>query len=149
MLRSRSAGGRSESVPELRIVSLELQNHSARNLHVKASERRDRPMPYTKRFEDALLYAPRLHRDQTRKGTGIPYVTHLLAVAAIVGENGGTEDEVISALLHDAVEDQGGAERRAGRRARVGGGEGKSVGGGHGGGGNSQPPPRGGQGNPS
>jgi (p)ppGpp synthase/HD superfamily hydrolase len=49
-----------------------------------------------------------LHKDQYRKGTRIPYVTHLLAVAAIVGENGGTEDEVVAALLHDAPEDQGG-----------------------------------------
>lgn len=62
-------------------------------------------MPYGEKFEEALLHAARLHRDQTRKGTTIPYVTHLLAVAAIVGENGGTEDEVVAALLHDAVED--------------------------------------------
>ena len=65
-------------------------------------------MPYGEKFEEALTYAARLHRDQTRKATGIPYVTHLLAVAAIVGENGGTEDEVVAALLHDAPEDQGG-----------------------------------------
>lgn len=62
-------------------------------------------MPYGEKFEDALVLAARLHRDQTRKGTNIPYVTHLLAVAAIVGENGGTEDEVVAALLHDAIED--------------------------------------------
>jgi (p)ppGpp synthase/HD superfamily hydrolase len=62
-------------------------------------------MLYTKRFEDALLYAAQLHRHDTRKGTSIPYVTHLLAVTAIVGENGGTEDEVMAALLHDAIED--------------------------------------------
>jgi (p)ppGpp synthase/HD superfamily hydrolase len=60
---------------------------------------------YTQRFEDALLYAAQLHRHDTRKGTSIPYVTHLLAVAATVGENRGTEDEVIAALLHDAIED--------------------------------------------
>ncbi len=77
-------------------------------------------MPYGERFEEALLYATRLHRDQTRKGTGIPYVTHLLAVAAIVGENGGTEDEVVAALLHDAPEDQGGKERLEEIRARFG-----------------------------
>ena len=69
-------------------------------------------MAYTEKFEDALGYAARVHRDQTRKGTGVPYITHLLAVAAIVGENGGTEDEVIAALLHDAPEDAGGAARR-------------------------------------
>ena len=62
-------------------------------------------MPYGEKFEEALVHAARLHRDQTRKGTDIPYVTHLLAVAAIVGENGGTEDEVVAALLHDAIED--------------------------------------------
>lgn len=69
-------------------------------------------MFYGERFGEALRYAARLHRGQLRKGTSIPYVTHLLAVAAIVGENGGTEDEVIAALLHDAVEDQGGAATR-------------------------------------
>ncbi|CAA9461595.1 MAG: GTP pyrophosphokinase [uncultured Rubrobacteraceae bacterium] len=68
-------------------------------------------MPYGEKFEDALVYAARLHRDQTRKGSGVPYVTHLLAVAAIVGENGGTEEEVVAALLHDAPEDMGGRER--------------------------------------
>ena len=77
-------------------------------------------MTYGERFEEALTYAARLHRTQRRKGTNIPYVTHLLAVAAIVGENGGTEDEVIAALLHDAVEDQGGAATREEIRRRFG-----------------------------
>ncbi len=79
-------------------------------------------MPYTEKFEDALVYAARLHRNQTRKGTGVPYVTHLLAVAGIVGESGGTEDEVISGLLHDAPEDAGGEERLAEVRGRFGDG---------------------------
>jgi (p)ppGpp synthase/HD superfamily hydrolase len=65
-------------------------------------------MPYGENFDHALLYASRLHRDQLRKGTSTPYITHLLAVASIVGENGGSEDEVVAALLHDAPEDQGG-----------------------------------------
>lgn len=65
-------------------------------------------MELTARFERALIYGTRLHKDQMRKGTGIPYVSHLLAVASIVLENDGTEDEVIAAFLHDAVEDQGG-----------------------------------------
>ena len=65
-------------------------------------------MAYTSRFDDALVYASDLHREQTRKGSDIPYVTHLLGVAALVGEAGGSEDQVIAALLHDAVEDQGG-----------------------------------------
>ncbi len=79
-------------------------------------------MPYTEKFVDALVYAARLHRDQTRKGTGVPYVTHLLAVAAIVGENGGTEEEVVAALLHDAPEDAGGETRLAEIQARFGDG---------------------------
>ena len=77
-------------------------------------------MAYREKFEDALIYATRLHRDQTRKGTGVPYVTHLLAVAAIVGENYGTENEVVAALLHDAPEDRGGKDRLEDIRARYG-----------------------------
>jgi (p)ppGpp synthase/HD superfamily hydrolase len=68
-------------------------------------------LPYGDKFQEALLYAARLHRDQKRKGTYTPYVNHLLAVTAIVGESGGTENEVVAALLHDAPEDQGGKER--------------------------------------
>jgi (p)ppGpp synthase/HD superfamily hydrolase len=74
-------------------------------------------MSYSRRFDSALQLACDLHRGQTRKGTGIPYVTHLLSVASLVAENGGTEDQVIAALLHDAVEDQGG-ERTARRILR-------------------------------
>ena len=62
----------------------------------------------TKRFEQALLYAKQLHDTQQRKGTGVPYIAHLLGVAALTLEYGGNEDEAIAALLHDAVEDQGG-----------------------------------------
>ena len=76
---------------------------------------------YGARFEEALVYAASLHRDQTRKGSETPYVTHLLAVAAIVGENGGAEDEAIAALLHDAPEDRGGRERLEDIRRRFGG----------------------------
>lgn len=77
-------------------------------------------VPYSARFEEALLYTARLHRQQARKGTPVPYILHLLAVAAIVGEHGGSEDEVIAALLHDAIEDQGGASTREAIRARFG-----------------------------
>jgi (p)ppGpp synthase/HD superfamily hydrolase len=66
----------------------------------------------TARFEKALLYATRLHATQTRKASDIPYVSHLMAVAALALEYGGGEDEAIAALLHDAVEDQGGDETR-------------------------------------
>jgi len=64
----------------------------------------------TKRFDKALKFASRLHRRQLRKGTDVPYVSHLLAVAGIALEHGADEDTAIAALLHDAVEDQGGAE---------------------------------------
>lgn len=63
---------------------------------------------YSVRFDCALVYAAQLHRCQRRKGSDIPYITHLLAVASLVGEHGGSEDAVIAGLLHDAVEDQGG-----------------------------------------
>ncbi|HRA46909.1 MAG TPA: HD domain-containing protein [Thermomicrobiales bacterium] len=71
------------------------------------------PTYLTQRFADAVVWASELHRDQLRKGTEIPYVAHLLGVASLVVEFGGTEDEAIAALLHDAVEDQGGASTRA------------------------------------
>jgi len=73
------------------------------------------------RFEDALSWAARLHRDQRRKGdSGTPYVSHLLSVTALVLEHGGGEDEAIAALLHDAVEDQGGAPTLERIRQRFG-----------------------------
>ncbi len=65
-------------------------------------------MKYSNRSRDALALAFDLHKDQQRKCGGTPYITHLLAVAALVGEYGGSEDQFIAALLHDAVEDQGG-----------------------------------------
>jgi (p)ppGpp synthase/HD superfamily hydrolase len=67
----------------------------------------------THRFEEALLYATRLHSDQLRKGSCVPYISHLMAVAALTLEYGGGEDEAIAALLHDAIEDQGGPATRA------------------------------------
>ena len=59
------------------------------------------------RFDDAVVFAPDLHRHQLRKGSRVPYVAHLLAVCSIVLEHGGVEDEAIAALLHDGPEDQG------------------------------------------
>jgi len=70
-------------------------------------KRSERPMSYSTRILTALKLAMELHHEQRRKGTEIPYITHLWSVAAIVGEHGGTEDQVIAALLHDAIEDQG------------------------------------------
>src|SRR5215468_1691683 len=62
----------------------------------------------TARFGDAVALARKLHERQRRKGTPVPYLSHLLSVSALVIEDGGDEDEAIAALLHDAVEDQGG-----------------------------------------
>jgi (p)ppGpp synthase/HD superfamily hydrolase len=62
----------------------------------------------TRRFDAALQLASALHHSQCRKGSNIPYFSHLMAVSALVLEAGGDEDMAIAALLHDAVEDQGG-----------------------------------------
>ena len=61
----------------------------------------------SERFDSALLFASRLHRHQTRKGSNVPYVSHLLGVASLVLEDCGSEDEAIAALLHDSIEDHG------------------------------------------
>jgi GTP pyrophosphokinase len=75
---------------------------------------------FSPRLDQALVYTHQLHARQTRKGTTVPYIGHLLAVTSIVIENGGTENEVIAALLHDAVEDQGGAKTREEIQQRFG-----------------------------
>ena len=73
------------------------------------------------RFERALLFATRKHAGQTRKGTTVPYVSHLMSVAGLVLEAGGDEDLAIAALLHDVVEDCGGAVMLKEIRRRFGG----------------------------
>lgn len=65
-------------------------------------------MNLSSRYEAALVMATQLHASQKRKGTSIPYVSHLLAVSSLVLEHGGNENQAIAALLHDALEDQGG-----------------------------------------
>jgi (p)ppGpp synthase/HD superfamily hydrolase len=72
------------------------------------------------RLYEAFSYAAHLHRNQKRKGTTIPYVAHLMSVAALVLEEGGDEDEAIAGLLHDAVEDQGGRPTLEAIRDRFG-----------------------------
>jgi len=72
------------------------------------------------RFDDALRFALQLHGSQLRKGTRVPYIAHLLGVASIALENGANENEAIAALLHDAIEDQGGASTREEIRRRFG-----------------------------
>jgi (p)ppGpp synthase/HD superfamily hydrolase len=68
---------------------------------------------YSTRLDDALLFTAQAFRGKIRKGTKVPYLTHLLAVAALVGEGKGDEDLIIAALLHDWLEDIPGAEMSA------------------------------------
>jgi (p)ppGpp synthase/HD superfamily hydrolase len=74
----------------------------------------------SERFTQALVFAAGLHATQVRKGSGVPYIAHLLGVASIALEYGADEDEAIAALLHDAIEDQGGAATREEIRRRFG-----------------------------
>ena len=60
---------------------------------------------YSERFDRAVALAVRDFRDIFRKGNQVPYITHLFAVAALVGEAGGDEDQLIAAVLHDWLED--------------------------------------------
>jgi len=77
-------------------------------------------MKLSQRFTDALTFATELHANQSRKGNGVPYIAHLLAVSSIALEYGANEEEAIAALLHDAIEDQGGATTREEIRRRFG-----------------------------
>ena len=74
-------------------------------------------MAYTERFDEAFRFAHELHREQTRKGTDVPYITHLMGAASLAGEHGADEEEAIAALLHDALEDQ--ADAYPGGRAAL------------------------------
>lgn len=65
----------------------------------------------TEKFDQALVYTNTIHRQQIRKGTSIPYMSHLMSVAALTLEHGGDEHQAIAGLLHDAAEDCGGQER--------------------------------------
>jgi (p)ppGpp synthase/HD superfamily hydrolase len=76
---------------------------------------------YSPKILDAFAFMYELHRTQVRKGSHAPYITHLLGAAALVGQYGGDEEQFIAALLHDAVEDQGGLETLARIRERFGG----------------------------
>lgn len=78
------------------------------------------PFVATERYAAAVAYAAELHKNQTRKGTDIPYLCHLLAVSASVIEAGADEEVAIAALLHDTAEDQGGRPRLDDIEARFG-----------------------------
>jgi len=66
----------------------------------------------TDRFTSAVALALDLHRGQKRKLPGTPFAAHLLRVAGIVLEHGADEETAIAAVLHDAIEDQGGPKAR-------------------------------------
>lgn len=72
------------------------------------------------KFDEALLFAHEVHRHDVRKGTGKPYISHLLGVCSLVVDYGGDEEMAIAALLHDAVEDHGGAPMLETIRTRFG-----------------------------
>jgi len=74
------------------------------------------PRVFTARLGQALAWADDVHRGHLRKTTDIPYVSHLMSVAALVMEHGGSEDETIGALLHDAIEDRSGDDPQAMKR---------------------------------
>lgn len=69
---------------------------------------------------EAFAYAGEAHAGQVRKGTEIPYISHLMAVSGLVIEFGGDTTQAVAGLLHDVVEDQGGLERLADVRGRFG-----------------------------
>jgi (p)ppGpp synthase/HD superfamily hydrolase len=77
-------------------------------------------MQLSHRFTQALIFATELHSKQIRKGSGVPYISHLLGVSSIVLEYGADEEEAIAALLHDAIEDQGGIATGKEIRSRFG-----------------------------
>jgi (p)ppGpp synthase/HD superfamily hydrolase len=74
----------------------------------------------TNRLDLAFSYAHEVHADQVKKGTSVPYLGHLMGVSSIVLDDGGSEDEAVAALLHDAAEDHGGHERLEDIRSRFG-----------------------------
>ncbi len=63
---------------------------------------------YSAKVGEALAYGAGLHANQQRKGKDEPYLSHILMVAALTAHYGGDEDQIIAAVLHDAVEDCGG-----------------------------------------
>ncbi len=70
-----------------------------------------RPTKLGPKLQRAFAYAAKMHAGQARKGTAVPYLSHLMAVASLVLEAGGDEEMALAALLHDVVEDCGGMPR--------------------------------------
>jgi GTP pyrophosphokinase len=67
----------------------------------------------SERIRSAIDLSVELHAGQSRRGSGAPYVFHPFAVAGLVADAGGSEDQIVAALLHDVVEDAGGPPVRA------------------------------------
>lgn len=82
--------------------------------------REKKPIKFGPRFQRAFAFAAEKHSGQVRKASTIPYIAHLMGVASLVLEAGGDEDLVIAALLHDVVEDCGGAPMLKEVRRRFG-----------------------------
>jgi len=89
-------------------MSEQAKKHKKHKKHKKNKGVDGPTTAYGKRYRKALVMSAELHADQYRKGTSIPYISHLLHVSALVWEHGGTEIQASAALLHDAVEDIGG-----------------------------------------
>jgi (p)ppGpp synthase/HD superfamily hydrolase len=87
---------------------------------MRKSVTRKRSIELGSRFLRAFLFAAEKHKGQTRKASTIPYIAHLMGVASLVLEAGGDEDLAIAALLHDVVEDCGGAPMLKEVRRRFG-----------------------------
>jgi (p)ppGpp synthase/HD superfamily hydrolase len=79
-----------------------------------------RHIPLTGRLAEAVSYAAVAHAGQVRKGTDVPYLSHLLSVAALALEHGGDEVQATAGVLHDVVEDCGGLRRLEDVRAVFG-----------------------------
>lgn len=77
-------------------------------------------MSLSSKYQEALTFAFELHHEQERKGSGVPYMAHLLGVSSLVMEHGGDEELAIAGLLHDSVEDQGGLTIATEIRSRFG-----------------------------
>jgi (p)ppGpp synthase/HD superfamily hydrolase len=94
-----------------RVCGVGFRNRLIKPYDPFSSAKRKQSVKLSRQFEKALIYATRIHGGQRRKKTRIPYIAHILGVAAIALEYGSNETEAIAALLHDAVEDCGGARR--------------------------------------
>jgi len=91
-----------------------------RNTKLQRTQSKHKVTPVGPQFQRAFLFAAEKHKGQPRKTTSVPYIAHLIGVASLVLEAGGDEDLAIAALLHDVVEDCGGAPMLKEVRRRFG-----------------------------